>query len=270
MLRHDGHVAVDPADPSPAEGPSGAYRIDDLAREAGTTVRNVRAYQERGLLAPPRREGRVAIYDDGHLARVRLILRLLERGATLALIGDLVDAWHEGHDIADLLGVEAALLAPAPTAADEGADGTVALADLAALFGQDPDPDDVGRAVALGVLAPDGDGYRVEEPRLLQIAVDLAGMGVPVADMLDHVEVLRGRVEAVAEDFVELAVRHVFAGLVDDLTGDDPTLDPERLARAVELVQRLRPLAKAAVDAELSRALDGAIATRITDLLHRG
>jgi DNA-binding transcriptional MerR regulator len=29
------------------------YRIDELAREAGTTVRNVRAYQERGLLAPP-------------------------------------------------------------------------------------------------------------------------------------------------------------------------------------------------------------------------
>ena len=26
------------------------YRIDDLARAAGTTVRNVRAYQDRGLL----------------------------------------------------------------------------------------------------------------------------------------------------------------------------------------------------------------------------
>ena len=30
------------------------YRIDELAREAGTTVRNVRAYQDRGLLPPPR------------------------------------------------------------------------------------------------------------------------------------------------------------------------------------------------------------------------
>ena len=29
------------------------YRIDDLARAAGTTARNVRAYQERGLLPPP-------------------------------------------------------------------------------------------------------------------------------------------------------------------------------------------------------------------------
>ena len=27
------------------------YRIDDLAREAGTTTRNVRVYQENGLLS---------------------------------------------------------------------------------------------------------------------------------------------------------------------------------------------------------------------------
>ena len=48
------------------------YRIDDLAREAGTTVRNVRVYQDRGLLPPPRREGRAGIYTDVHLGRLRL------------------------------------------------------------------------------------------------------------------------------------------------------------------------------------------------------
>src|SRR5436305_1643105 len=44
------------------------YRIDELAREAGTTVRNVRAYQDRGLLPPPRRSGRVGLYTDAHLS----------------------------------------------------------------------------------------------------------------------------------------------------------------------------------------------------------
>ena len=43
------------------------YRIDELAQQAGTTVRNVRAYQERGLLSPPRRQGRAGLFDDGHL-----------------------------------------------------------------------------------------------------------------------------------------------------------------------------------------------------------
>lgn len=32
-------------------------RIEELAEVAETTVRNVRAYQERGLLPSPRREG---------------------------------------------------------------------------------------------------------------------------------------------------------------------------------------------------------------------
>ena len=31
----------------------GEYRIDELARLAGTTVRNVRVYQDRGLLSCP-------------------------------------------------------------------------------------------------------------------------------------------------------------------------------------------------------------------------
>lgn len=40
------------------------YRIDELARLAGSTVRNIRAYQDRGLLPPPRLAGRVGLYDD--------------------------------------------------------------------------------------------------------------------------------------------------------------------------------------------------------------
>src|SRR5687768_2206317 len=96
---------------SPAD-PVADYRIDDLAREAGATVRNVRAYQDRGLLPPPRREGRVGIYTDAHLARLRLIGQLLERGYTLANIAELVDAWERGHGLGDLLGLGAALAEP--------------------------------------------------------------------------------------------------------------------------------------------------------------
>ncbi|PRC58401.1 MerR family transcriptional regulator, partial [Mycobacterium sp. ITM-2017-0098] len=37
---------------------SGEYRIDELARLAGTTTRNIRVYRDRGLLHPPLRVGR--------------------------------------------------------------------------------------------------------------------------------------------------------------------------------------------------------------------
>ena len=40
----------------PLGGPgSGEYRIEDLARLAGTTTRNIRVYRDRGLLPPPLR-----------------------------------------------------------------------------------------------------------------------------------------------------------------------------------------------------------------------
>jgi len=57
--------------------------MEELARQAGITVRTLRFYRERKLLPPPRREGRIAWYDDHHLARLRTIAALLERGHTL-------------------------------------------------------------------------------------------------------------------------------------------------------------------------------------------
>lgn len=238
------------------DSPVAEYRIDDLARTAGTTVRNVRAYQERGLLQPPRRAGRVALYDDAHLARLRLILRLLDRGATLQLIGDLVDAWHEGHNIADLLGLEAALLAPGSEEPGE----IVTPAELGGLFGTDPAPEHLHKAVELGILAPEDDGYRVLTPRLVQIGTEIAHMGVPVDEMLDHVAVLRERIEVVARDFVDLAVRNVFQEILAGADAAD-------LAGAAELIQRLRPLAKSVVDLELGRALDAEISARVAAVL---
>jgi len=66
------------------------FSIDALARETGSTVRNIRAYQDRGLLPPPERRGRKGIYNDAHLSRLRIINRLLERGYTLANISELI------------------------------------------------------------------------------------------------------------------------------------------------------------------------------------
>lgn len=234
------------------------YRIDELAQTAGTTVRNVRAYQERGLIDAPRRLGRVAIYEDTHLARLRLILKLLDRGATLQLIADLVEAWHGGHNIADLLGLEAALLTPT---SDEP-DAVMTSADLGALFGADPDPADIRRALDLGILRADGEQYRVLQPRLVQIGTDIAQMGVPVAEMLDHVAGLRDRIDVIAHDFVDLAMRHVFRDMVADVEHAD-------LSDAVALIQRLRPLAKAVVDIELTTALDTQISDQIALILSR-
>jgi DNA-binding transcriptional MerR regulator len=85
----------------------GPWTIDELAALAGTTSRNVRAFQSRGVLPPPQLAGRTGQYDDGHRLRLDTILRLQRRGYSLAAIGDLVAAWEGGGTLGDVLGLEA-------------------------------------------------------------------------------------------------------------------------------------------------------------------
>src|SRR5204862_816178 len=152
------------------------HRVDELARLAGTTVRNVRAYQDKGLLPPPRREGRVGLYTDAHLARLRLIGHLLERGYSLSNIAELISAWERGQDIGALLGLEAELVQPW---SDEQA-GSITFDELTELFGDDPDA--LREAVKLGLLEPeeDGDGFGVPSPRLLHAGAELVAAGIPL------------------------------------------------------------------------------------------
>ena len=55
--------------------------IDELARETGLTVRNVRSHHARGLLPPPEVRGRTGFYGPEHVERLRLIQRAAGRGA---------------------------------------------------------------------------------------------------------------------------------------------------------------------------------------------
>src|ERR1700744_4455356 len=80
---------------------SGEYRIEDLARLAGTTTRNIRVYRDRGLLPPPSRVGRIALYNDTHLTRLRLITSMLDRGYNIAHVREMLSAWEEGKDLGD-------------------------------------------------------------------------------------------------------------------------------------------------------------------------
>src|SRR3954454_6944338 len=140
------------------------YRLDDLAHAAGITARNVRAYAERGLLPAPRRGGRANVYDETHLARLRLIGRLLERGYTVAHIADFIAGWEGGHDLGQTLGLEAALLAPSSGELPE----ELGKAELEELFGAPVGEAELERAIELGLLSRVDARYRVHRPRLLR------------------------------------------------------------------------------------------------------
>src|SRR5688500_9094498 len=68
------------------------YRVEELATEAGVSVEALRSYQSKGLLPPPRHQGRLAIYGDDHVARLREILDLKHQGYSLRMIAHLLSA----------------------------------------------------------------------------------------------------------------------------------------------------------------------------------
>ncbi|MGW1101629.1 MerR family transcriptional regulator [Streptomyces sp. NPDC002540] len=225
------------------------YRIEDLAHASGTTVRTIRAYQDRGLLPTPERRGRANVYRDTHLARLRQIADLLDRGYTLASIKELLDAWDAGRGLGGVLGLVAEVHGPWT---DEQAD-RITRAELNTRFGTNPDDDAIAEAVDLGVLEPvpgKDDEFLVPSPQELAVAVELYAAGVPLGAISGHLRELRGRVEQIASRFLEFTTEHVFARYL----GHRPPTDTDA-AEAAAMVRRLRPLAQQTVDAELARAM---------------
>src|SRR6202048_1106686 len=120
------------------------YRLDDLARISGVSARNIRAYRERGLLDPPRRGGRSAYYDDYHLSQLKTINQLLRRGFNSAHIAEFFASMREGADLADILGIQQAVLGPRP---DEGREGSVGSSEEGAV-GTRPDYEEAAKVIA--------------------------------------------------------------------------------------------------------------------------
>ena len=247
--------------PAPSSAPSSAaenrsgdyrapeYRIEDLAHHSGATVRTIRAYQDRGLLPRPERRGRSNVYGDAHLARLRQIADLLDRGYTLASIKELLEAWDTGRGLGGVLGLVAEVDGPWT---DEEAD-RISRAELDARFGGEPDEDAIRDAMELGVLVPIQDReeeFLVPSPQELAVAAELYAAGVPLSAITGHLRELRGQVEHIASRFLEFTTEHVFARYLEHR----PPTDADAAAAAT-MVRRLRPLAQQTVDAELARAM---------------
>ncbi len=84
--------------------PDGSYSLSDLCDLADVTPRTVRYYISQGLLRSPGTSGPGARYDDGHLARLRLIRRLQREHLPLAEIRARLAALSDEDAIAQAEG----------------------------------------------------------------------------------------------------------------------------------------------------------------------
>ncbi|MEC4016226.1 MerR family transcriptional regulator [Streptomyces sp. H27-D2] len=233
------------------------YRIEELARAAGVKVRNLRYYQERGLLPPPRRAGRIAWYSEDHLARLRLIADLLRRGYAVSGIAELLAAWDQGSGVDELLGLERAMTQQwsqeEPVVIDFG--------ELAALFGHGASEADIARAVELGYISIDGDTVTHVSRRLLDSTLALVNEGVPLATVLEAGQLVQTYATALADHFVAIIRAHVLGEL------GLKHLPPAEVQRIAEAVATLRPVAGDVVSAEFSRAMERRVGAEFGEIL---
>lgn len=235
------------------------YRLDELARQAGVASTTVRLYQRKGILDPPRIEGRTGWYDEKHLRRLRLVANLQSDGFSLAGIARLVERWGDSSELDALAGVEAELDRVLGSA-------EATILDPGELVARFPDgamtPDAMQRAAGLGLVTlTDGGRLRVADRRFLDAGAALVTLGIPVDAVLDEWEALLRQTDDLAARFVALFEAHVApegwqAGLDDDVA----------TSLAAELSQ-LHALARQIVVAALDDSIARAGRARLGELL---
>jgi DNA-binding transcriptional MerR regulator len=175
------------------------YRVEELACAAGITVELLRSWQSKGLLPPPRHEGRVAHYGSRHLERLRTIMDLKSRGYSLKAIAGVLE---RGWDVEAARSTE-----PPPSPDDE-------LLTLRELADRTRVPTAMLRSLAAsGVLRPRHVGdelrYTAWDVRAVRMLLSLLGSGLPMEEFM---RVARVQIEAaseVAEGAVELFLRYI-------------------------------------------------------------
>ncbi|MFE0376345.1 MerR family transcriptional regulator [Streptomyces inhibens] len=242
--------------------PAREFRMADLAKEAGITVRTLRFYRERKLIPPPRREGRIAWYNEHHLARLRTIGALLERGHTLGGIAELLSAFESGRDVGELLGLQNPFVPPW----SEETPVRLTPEELADHFSQDITAENLTASLDIGYLAVDGDEFVHISRRLLDASTELVHKGIPLAAVLEAGRRVRAHADALADVFTTLIRTHVLADVLARAgTGEPPT--PQEVHHIAETIEKLRPLSKGVVEAELSMAMDRRVRAELADWL---
>lgn len=215
-----------------AHTPDEDLTIDELARRAGMTVRNVRAHQSRGLLPPPEVRGRTGYYGADHLARLELIKELQADGFNLGAIRRLIEA--SGGDTSDVLRFTRSVR----SAFEEEEPEIVDLQELAERFGEEGDPALLERALGLGLLRPLGEGrYEERSPRLARAGDELRSLGVPARRSLELLEALHAHADAFARAYIELFLDEIWRPF------EAAGRPPERWPEVEQALERLRPLA---------------------------
>jgi DNA-binding transcriptional MerR regulator len=212
------------------------YRVDELAELAGISVELVRSYQSKGLVPPPRHEGRVAHYGEPHLERLRAIREMKDRGYSLRTIADLLKRDGDLPTAARMQGEAAAIVGGRIGDEPAGKEEALTLRELAQRTGV---PTALLRSLeGSGVIRPRPIGkvvsYTTADVRAVRMLLSLLGGGMPLEEFMKVARVQLDTAQEVADGAVDLFLTYVREPLL--ASGLPQKEEAERLAAAFRLM----------------------------------
>ena len=232
--------------------------INELARQTGMTVRNIRAHQSRGLLPAPEIRARTGYYGPEHVARLRLIADMQAEGFNLKSIQRLLDATDGAGE--QFLDFGRVLM----SAFGEEEPEFATAEDLERRLGGPFDERIQKKAEKLGLIRPLGDGrFELPAPTLIRAGEELVELGIPVRHALAVAETIQRNSRSTARAFVRL--------FAEDVMGASDGLErsPKEWERLREALEKLRPLAADAVRAAFQQNMSSEVDRELRELLKR-
>jgi DNA-binding transcriptional MerR regulator len=223
------------------------YRLAELAIVSEVSVRNIRAYRERGLLDPPRREGRASIYDEHHVGQLKAISDLLRRGFSSAHIAEFFSSARRGDDLADLLGLHEVIFGRRPEATPIAVD-------------VDPNGPEARRACVVGLA-------HVVDGRLTFSNSEIAAIVAGADDPLDYLRALLRVHDAAGSELEAVAAvrSHALTESIEAHYGADFVPRPEDMSELLRRVADYRALADHVVADLLVAALQRRLVSAVSD-----
>jgi DNA-binding transcriptional MerR regulator len=222
------------------------YRVEEVAARCEVSVDTVRYYQSRGLVQPPERDGRVALYGDRHLDRIRQVRSLQRKGLTLEAIGRVLDGGRGAVD-QDLAAAVAAARDQDEREQSLTLDQLVQRSGVAAPLIHALE----GAGLPLGRRGAAADRYTSADADMLRVGLRLIESGLPLQELMALAAEHHANTRAVAVRAVELFDQHVRRPITAGAGADDEAAE----AVVVDAFRELFPAVSALVALHFRRVL---------------
>jgi DNA-binding transcriptional MerR regulator len=231
---------------------AGQYTVDELAAATGMPSRTIRFYQSAGVLPRPARRGRLALYAERHVERLRLIGELQGRGLSLRAVRDLLEQDSEhARLLTGCLGLGESLDRPW----SDDRPRSVSQEELESLVGERP-AETIAALERFRVVEVEPTGpaptYRIPSPGLLRVTLALQERSVDIETVARAGDILRRRLGAAARALVEHFSKRAGRGF-------GRSTAPDEIAAALDA---LRPLAGEAARLIFARQIERTLRER--------